>query len=251
MSYKTPYITKQQSNAPKCTHTKRGICLSCGQTPIPKRRRRYCSDKCKKRLDFALNIATGLVQTLRPRYAAFSYTEDSLILDILPVGSNFISRIVWKRSRQKKVADDLLDMIEHAGREWYEREEEIGSRWWASQHLLDKTLRRDIPVSTIVPVSKRTPQLNHKEKNALKVLDLTKDQILSNVGIQCIRSAYRRKAKVYHPDKGGDRADKFIEINEAHAELLNWAENPRFRSKTALPNSWCYDASRKRWIPPA
>jgi hypothetical protein len=251
MSYKSAHITKQQPNDPKCIDRKTSLCLACGQTPIPKRRRRYCSDKCKKRLDFALRIATGLVQTLRTRYAAFSYTEDSLILDILPVGSKFISRFMWKRSRQKKVADDLLDMVEHAGRDWYAREEETGSRWWASQHLLDKALRRDIPVTTIVPVLKRTPRLNHKEKNALKVLELTKDQILSNVGIQYIRSAYRRKAKVYHPDKGADTADKFIEINEAHAELISWAESPRFCTKTALPNSWCYDASRRRWVPPA
>ncbi len=250
MSQKSTYTTKEQHTPLKRIDRKRGICLACGQTPIPKRRRRYCSDKCKKRLDFALYIATGLVQTLRARYAAFSYTEDSLILDILPVGANVISRFVWERSKHKKVADDLLDMIEQAGCEWYEREEETGSRWWASQHLLDKASRRDIPVSTIVPVSKRRPQLNDKEKNALKVLELTKDQILSKTCVQYVKSAYRRKAKVYHPDKG-DTSNKFIEINEAHAELLNWAENPVFYSRTALPNSWCYDASRKRWVPPA
>ena len=77
------------------------------------------------------------------------------------------------------MADDLLDMVEQAGCEWYEREGETGSRWWASQRLLDRASRRDIPVSAIVPVSKRRPQLNDKEKNALKVLELTKDQILS------------------------------------------------------------------------
>lgn len=251
MSYKSAYITEQRPDALKCIDRKKGLCLACGQTPIPKRKRRYCSDKCKKRLDFALNIATGLVQTLRTRYAAFSYTEDSLILDILPVRSLFISRFMWIRRGHKKVADDLLDMIEHTGREWYKREGETGSRWWASQHLLDKALRRDIPASTIVPVSKTTARLNHKEKNALKVLELTKDQILSNVGLQCIRSAYRRKAKVFHPDMGADTADKFIQINEAHAELISWAESPRFCTKTALPNSWCYDASRRRWVPPA
>jgi len=189
MSHKSTYTTKEQHNALKCR--KRGICLACGQTPIPKRRRRYCSDKCKKRLDFALYIATGLVQTLRARYAAFSYTEDTLILDILPVGANVISRFVWERSKSKNVADDLLDMVEQAGCEWY-----------------------------------------------------------SKTGMQYIRSAYRRKAMLYHPDKG-DTSNKFIEINEAHAELLNWAENPTFYSRTALANSWCYDASRKRWVPPA
>jgi hypothetical protein len=190
------------------------------------------------------------VQALRARYAAFSYTEYSIILDILPVGSNVISRFVWNRSKDNKVADDLLEMIEQAGREWYERQEERRSRWWATQQLLNKTLRKDIPVGTIVPVSKSTPQLNHEERNALRLLELTREQLLSKHGIRCIKSAYRRKAKLYHPDKG-ERSDKFVQINQAHAELLNWAERPRFHSRTALPDSWCYDASRKRWVPPA
>lgn len=250
MRRKDTHIQTQKTRPLRRADENRGLCLACGTTHIPKGRRRYCSDKCKKRLDFALYITTGLVQTLRARYAAFSYTEKILILDILPVGSNMISRFLWNRSKDKKVADDLLGMIEHAGREWYKREEETGSRWWASQHLLESKSRKDIPGRTIVPVAMSTPQLNYKEKNALKLLELTKDQLLSKNGIQCVKSAYRRKAKLYHPDKG-DTSNKFIEINEAHAELLNWAENPRFRSRAALVNSWCYDSSRKRWVPPA
>jgi hypothetical protein len=226
------------------------LCLACGESELPKGRRRYCADKCRKRLEFALYIATGLVQTLRARYAAFSYTQDVLILDILPVSADTISRFVWQRNGHKKVAEDLLDMIKQAGRDWYKREEQTGSRWWASQHLLDEASRRDIPVSAIVPISKRMPQLNHKERNALKLLELTQEQIVSKDGLQYIKSAYRKKAKLWHPDKG-DRSNRFIQINEAHAELLNWAQNPRFRSRKALPNSWCYDASRKRWVPPA
>jgi hypothetical protein len=230
--------------------SRKKLCLACGESELPKGRRRYCADRCRKRLEFALYIATGLVQTLRARYAAFSYTQEVLILDILPVSANTISRFVWQRNGHKKVAEDLLDMIEQAGRDWYEREEQTGSRWWASQHLLDKALRRDIPVSAIVPISKKMPQLNHKEKHALKLLELSQEQIVSKDGPQCIKSAYRRKAKICHPDKG-DKSNRFIQINEAHAELLNWAQNPRFRSRKALPNSWCYDASRKRWVPPA
>ncbi|MDY6952841.1 MAG: hypothetical protein SWE60_15120, partial [Thermodesulfobacteriota bacterium] len=57
----------------------RVLCLACGDTPVPKGKRRYCSEKCKKRLDFALYIATGLVQALRARYAAFSYTKETLL----------------------------------------------------------------------------------------------------------------------------------------------------------------------------
>jgi len=241
-----------QTKAIKPVRKSTTLCLACGEKPVPKGKRRYCSDKCKKRLDFALYIATGLVQALRARYAAFSYTNDTLLLDILPMGSSVLSRFIWKRRnhKNKKVADDLLAMIEQAGRRWYEMEEETGSRWWASQHLLDRASRADIPASTILPIAKKTPCLNHKEKNALKRLDLTKEQILSEDGLRCLKSAYRRKAKLHHPDTG-DRSNKFVQINEAHAELLNWAESPRFHSRTALPNSWCYDASKRRWAPPA
>jgi hypothetical protein len=147
------------------------------------------------------------------------------------------------------VADDLLHLVQEAGRDWYKLENETGSSWWASQHLLDKTSRKDIPVSTVMPVTKRTPQLNHKEKHALKLLKLTKQQILSERGLQNLKSAYRKNAKRYHPDKG-DNTNRFVQINEAHAELLNWAQNPKFSFRAALPKSWCYDGEKKRWAPP-
>ena len=226
------------------------LCLACGCTPLPKTRRRYCSDKCKRRLDFALYICTGLLQALRCRYAAFSYTSAILILDVLPVGSDMISRFVWQRSAGKKVADELLQMVNHAGREWYRRERETGSGWWASQRLLDEALRKDIPVNTVVPVSKKRPQLNEAQTRALKLLKLTREQILSTNGVESLKSAYRKKAKQHHPDKGGMES-RFVRINEAHAQLLNWAKNPKFSSKAALHNSWCYDAAKGRWVPPA
>lgn len=228
----------------------RGLCLACGYNELPKGRRRYCSEKCRRRLDFALYIATGLVQTLRARYAAFSYTPDLLVLDILPFGANVISRFAWERTQGKQVAEDLLAMVEQAGREWYKREGESRSRWWASQQLLDTRSREDIPLKTVFPISKKKAHLNHKEKNALRLLELTREQIQSTDCVRRIKSAYRKKAMIHHPDKG-DTTQKFIQINEAHAELLNWAESPRFHSRAALPNSWCYDSSRKRWAPPA
>ena len=229
---------------------RRTLCIACGQNQLPKGKRRYCSDKCKKRLDFALYIATGLVQTLRARYAAFSYTQDVLVLDILPFGAKVISRFAWERRDGKRVAEDLLDMVEQAGREWYEREGHTRSRWWASQQLLDRRMREDIPVKTVVPVARKTPHLNHSEKNALRLLELSHEEIQSTDCVRCIKSAYRKKAMLHHPDRG-DTSNRFIEINRAHAELLNWAESPKFRSRAALPNSWCYDASKKRWAPPA
>jgi hypothetical protein len=229
---------------------KPSLCLSCGKTPIPRGKRRYCSDKCKKRLDFALSISTGLIHALRAQYAAFSYTRNTLVLDILPSGVKAISRFVWKRHREKTIADDLLDLVTTAGREWYAKEEETGSSWWASQLLLDKASRNDIPVSTVVPAEKQTPHMNYKARHALKLLKMTTNQILSENNVEHVKAAFRRTAMEHHPDRGG-ASEIFIQINEAHAELLNWAQNPKFLSRCALPNSWCYDACKKRWAPPA
>ncbi len=250
MSQLTAHVPARKAGPLKRPDKKRQICLACGKTRLPRRRRRYCSDKCRKRLDFALYIATGLIQALRARYAAFSYTEEIILLDILPLGSEVISRFVCSRSEHNTVADDLLQMIEQAGREWYQREEEGRSRWWATQQLLKNSLRKDIPLGSIVPISKKTPRLNNQEKNALRLLELTREELLSEQGMRCIKTAYRKKAKRYHPDKG-ETSNKFVLINEAHAQLLGWAENPRFHSRTALPDSWCYDAMKKRWAPPA
>ena len=229
---------------------KRQVCLACGAAAIPKGKRRYCSDKCKKRLDFALYISTGLVQALRARYAAFSYTVETLILDVLPSGSQVISRFVWQRNGHKRVADDLIGLVTTAGSEWYEMEEATGSSWWASKLLLEKASREDIPMSTVVPEEKQTPQFDNKTKHALKLLKLTKEELLCSNNVEHVKAAFRKTAKEHHPDKGG-ASDTFIEINEAHCKLLGWAQNPKFNSRCALPNSWCYDASKKRWSPPA
>jgi DnaJ-class molecular chaperone len=64
-----------------------------------------------------------------------------------------------------------------------------------------------------------------------------------------IKSAYKRLAKVHHPDVGGD-AEKFKKLNEAHQKMLGWAENPQYTAKRALVDCWSYDGTTNRWSPP-
>jgi len=42
----------------------------------------------------------------------------------------------------------------------------------------------------------------------------------------------------------------FKRLNEAHRQMLGWAENPQFTSRKALPDSWSYDGATSRWYPP-
>jgi hypothetical protein len=64
-----------------------------------------------------------------------------------------------------------------------------------------------------------------------------------------IKAAYKKLAKIYHPDVGGD-TEKFKRLNEAHQQMLLWAKNPQFISRKALVSCWSYDSSTNRWAPP-
>jgi len=216
---------------------------------VPRGRRRYHDDKCKKRLEFTLSLATSLIRALNVRFAAFSYTEKKLILDVLPKGSDVISRFIYPRTPDEEVHRDFLRLVCEAGKEWHQKNNATGSRWRATMDLLKENACYDIPPHTIIPTTQKKPVLNSRAKTALKLLKLTKEQLMSSNNRDEIKSAYRKKALKYHPDKGGNDC-LFIKINEAHAELLQWIENPKYQRRRTLKTSWCYDASRRRWSPP-
>ena len=49
-----------------------------------------------------------------------------------------------------------------------------------------------------------------------------------------LKSAYRRQAKLHHPDAGGEAAD-FRKIRNAYEALIRWAENPVFSKRRGFP----------------
>jgi DNA-binding HxlR family transcriptional regulator len=83
----------------------------------------------------------------------------------------------------------------------------------------------------------------------MKLLQLKLEELVSDGHVSRIRSAYKRLAKIHHPDVGGD-TEKFQKLNEAHQQMLLWVENPQFTSRKALIGCWSYDASSSRWAPP-
>lgn len=64
-----------------------------------------------------------------------------------------------------------------------------------------------------------------------------------------VKNAYRRQAKIHHPDLGG-QASTFRKINDAYQELLRWAENPRFIKRKGFTDKWFYDGDNKKWVQP-
>jgi hypothetical protein len=56
-------------------------------------------------------------------------------------------------------------------------------------------------------------------------------------------------AKIHHPDVGGDE-EAFKQLQNAHEQMLHWAENPQYTFRKALEGCWFYDGYTGRWSPP-
>ena len=80
-------------------------------------------------------------------------------------------------------------------------------------------------------------------------LKLKMEELFSEGHVAKIKTAYKRMAKIHHPDMGGD-AEKFKKLSEAHQQMLTWAENPQFTSRKVLNDCWSYDGSSNKWSPP-
>ena len=98
------------------TPVRRIRCLSCGTDQI-KRGRRYCSKECRRQINWVLSLSKGLLKSFNARYAAFSFTDDHVILDVLPVWSKGISRFALERANNIKPAEGLKNLILESGRE--------------------------------------------------------------------------------------------------------------------------------------
>lgn len=227
----------------KVTH-----CLACGTTGI-KRGRRYCSTECRQQMHWVLSLSKGLLRAFNARYAAFSFTDEHVFLDLLPVWSKEISRFACRRTPPNKPAEDLKNLILLSGEEWHSLVNNNRSKSYASLVLLSKNNDRHINPESIRPWKKATPRLSKDEKECMKILQLQRADLCSEGNLIRIKTAYKRMAKLYHPDVGGDE-EKFKKLNEANEQMLIWAENPQYTSRKALVDCWSYDGATNRWSPP-
>ncbi len=242
-------IQNQNNHLAKTLRTAKSLkCLSCGSA-LKRTRRRYCSDDCRHKINWVLSLSKGLLKAFNARYAAFSFTKAHVILDVLPAWSNIISRFIYDRTSGNAPADDLKHLILQSGKEWYELVGNNKSKSYASLLLLDKSHNKDIDPASIKPKNKNLPKLSPQENACLKILQLDRKALCSKSHTVKINSAYRKMAKIYHPDMGGDE-EKFKQLNEAHKQMLLWAESPVYTSRQALQDCWSYNAYTNRWSPP-
>ena len=171
------------------------------------------------------------------------------MLNVLPVWSREISQFTYKRTNGKKPADDLKNLILQSGGEWYDMINSRNSKSYASLCLLKKNHHVKIAPESIKPSARMLPKLSGRERHGMKLLELKAEELLCGGQISRIKTSYRKLAKIYHPDVGGD-SERFKALNEAHQRMLAWAENPQFTTRKALADCWSYDGSTNKWFPP-
>ncbi len=218
-------------------------CQSCG-LDLGRVRRRYCSPDCRKKLVLKLVVATNLLRAMHTQYATFTFTEDSLVLNVVVCGARDVHTYFWKRSPQKKPADDLALLVEELGVAWWKEKNRKGSRHQASRHVLNQAKTGVVGAKGLVPRVVASPMVPSRH---LTMLRLPREDIIGRDALSRIKAAYRKAAVKHHPDKDGNAAD-FRKVHEAYQELLNWMRNPKMRNSTGLPGKWCYKDGR--WAPP-
>jgi hypothetical protein len=197
---------------------------------------------------WVLSLSKGLLKAFNARYAAFSFNNEYVLLDVLPVWSREISRFFRRRSG-KKPAEDLKNLILHSGAEWYRIIHNRNSRSYATLFLLSRNCTKRVAPDSIKPDRKIKPRLSKGERQSIKLLELKLEELFSDGHILKIKSAYKKLAKIHHPDVGGD-AEKFKKLNAAHQQMLLWAEKPHFTLRKALIDCWSYDGVTNEWSPP-
>jgi hypothetical protein len=225
--------------------TEKNRCLSCG-TSINMGKRRYCSINCRQKLRHQLNMRTGLLKALNTRYAAFYFTETTLVLDILPYDSDEIFSFMYPRSPDKKPAADFSSMADKLGNAWWAEKRRTSRRYLASRCVLEKAFKNGISYESLRPLEIKKPAVNGK---SLVYLRLCKSELESSELHSKIKSAYRKQAKQHHPDQGGDAAF-FRKIHEAYEEIIHWAKNPTFVNRRGFPDKWFYDSRKNKWTQP-
>jgi hypothetical protein len=220
-------------------------CLSCGTTENMGRKR-YCSLQCRQKLHQKLDMRCGLLQALGARYATFYFSENAIIMDVLPWGDREIYSFLYPRTKGKTPGDDFGRMANILGETWWEEQRRTKKRHSATLHVLDNAVRNRVDMLDVKPHITQMPDIN---QSSLTYLDMEKSSLASGELRQIIRNAYRRQVKIHHPDLGGD-AGMFRKIYNAYEELLNWADNPSFIRRRGFPDKWFYEGGKDRWFQP-
>jgi len=228
-----------------CENQPERTCLSCGTT-LDKRKKRYCSIACRQRLRHKLNMRTGLLKALNIRYAAFHFTENVVILDVLPYGGKDIFSFLYPRSPNRQPADDFSQLTDLLGNAWWAEKKRTNRSYLACRYIFGQAKRGNSTLKSLKPQELKIPSVNSK---TLVYLQLDKNDLESPRYKAAIKNAFRMQAKKNHPDVGGSSA-MFRKIHQAYEELINWAECPTFVMRSGFPDKWFYRGDQNRWVQP-
>jgi hypothetical protein len=130
---------------------------------------------------------------------------------------------------------------------WWAERKRTNKRYMATRHVLERANSKNGALKNIRPLEVKEPARLSK---TLTFFKLNRSDLQSPRLQQIIKSAFRKQAKIHHPDQGGD-AGIFRKLHEAYQQLINWSENPTFTTRRGFPDKWFYDGSTNRWIQPA
>jgi hypothetical protein len=132
------------------------------------------------------------------------------------------------------------------GETWWAEQQRTKKRYYATLHVLSQAARNRVPPQAVKPRIIHTPDV---KQTSLVYLNLDKSNLDSPELRKMIRDAYRRQAKMHHPDLGGDSVI-FRMIHQAYEDLLHWAENPSFIRHRGFPDKWFYEGDKEHWTQP-
>jgi hypothetical protein len=219
-------------------------CLSCGRTENM-RNRRYCTVGCRQHLRQKLTTRTGLLEALNVRHATFYFTPEMIVLDIVVRDIRDVFRYTARRSNGSRPADDFGKMANMLGEAWWEETERTGKKYMASRRLLQMAEKLEGD-GLVRPRLVKTPSVRAE---SLRCLGISRAELGSKQLVKLIRDAYRREAKIHHPDAGGE-SRTFRSIHDAYKDLLKWADHPTFIRRRGFPDKWYYDGSAQKWTQP-
>ncbi len=184
---------------------------------------------------------------LNTRYATFYFTDQVIVMDILPYGTEQIFSFMIGRTPGSKPADDFRSMFQTLGNLWWAEKRRTHKRYIASLQVLHKAIKTGSELNRVIPKQVVVPAVRKKDINLLH-LNMG-DLDLGNLENK-IKTAYRCQAKKHHPDMGGSAA-RFRSLQESYEKLIRWAQKPSFLRLKGFPDKWHYEGSTNRWVQPA
>lgn len=221
-------------------------CQTCGRV-LEKNRVKYCSQHCRSQFRFKLAWFNNILRAISTKYASFLFTDEFLILNILPYNSTMVHTYFHERTPGKKPAKDMNQMIFDLGKLWWNQIDKDPNRKRATETILAKGRTDIFPLERITPVEK--VQFSNVSKQMF-LLEMKKADLLQQgPSEEAIKTAFRKAARKHHPDLGGN-SDRFRQTYQAYQDLLYWLNHPQIKTSRGIPGQWCYLGRTDTWLKP-